>query len=718
MLGAAAAGGALVIGFRPLPAAGAGTRTAATNPFEAYLRIAPDGTVTVLAAHMEGGQGSHVGAATLVAEELDADWTQMRVAGAAGNTAAYGNLAWGGTAQGTGGSTAMASSWERYRIAGASARFMLVMAAARLWNVAAEEIEVAAGVLSHASGRTANFGELAEQAAARPPPAPETLTLKAPDAWTYIGRDRLPRLDTAAKTTGEATYTIDLMLPEMLTAVLARPPRFGASLRRLDDAQARRTRGVVDVVATPRGVAVVATDTWSAMKGRDALELEWDDREAERRGSRDLAEAYRRLARDPNAVAAIAAADGDPDAGLAKAAQRMEAEFEFPYLAHAAMEPLNAVARYRGQVLEIWAGHQLPDLYQQTAAELMGLPPERVQLHVMPTGGFFGRRATPDADVVAEAVHIVKSLGTERPIKVQWTREDDTRGGRYRPLYHHRVQAGLDAAGRPIAWAHRIVGQSILTGTMFEQALVHEGIDETSVEGAKDLPYAIPNRRLELVSTRVGVPVLWWRSVGHSHNAYVVETLIDDLAAAAGRDPLAFRRSLLRGRRRHLRVLDAVAEQAGWGRALPAGQGRGIAVHESFGTLVAQVAEVTVLAGQPQVKRVICAVDCGTAVNPDVVRAQMEGGIGYGLSAVLHGAITLSGGAVEQSNFHDYRCLRIDEMPAVDVHILPSTAPPSGVGEPGVPPIGPALSNAILAATGKRIRRLPIADQLAGTESP
>jgi len=333
-------------------------------------------------------------------------------------------------------------------------------------------------------------------------------------------------------------------------------------------------------------------------------------------------------------------------------------------------------------------------------------------------GTIFGRRATPDADVVAEAVHIVKSLGTERPIKVQWTREDDTRGGRYRPLYHHRVQAGLDAAGRPIAWAHRIVGQSILTGTMFEQALVHEGIDETSVEGAKDLPYAIPNRRLELVSTRVGVPVLWWRSVGHSHNAYVVETLIDDLAAAAGRDPLAFRRSLLRGRRRHLRVLDAVAEQAGWGRALPAGQGRGIAVHESFGTLVAQVAEVTVLAGQPQVKRVICAVDCGTAVNPDVVRAQMEGGIGYGLSAVLHGALTLSGGAVEQSNFHDYRCLRIDEMPAVDVHILPSTAPPSGVGEPGVPPIGPALSNAILAATGKRIRRLPIADQLAGTESP
>jgi isoquinoline 1-oxidoreductase beta subunit len=465
-------------------------------------------------------------------------------------------------------------------------------------------------------------------------------------------------------------------------------------------------KGVVDVVETPRGVAVVARDTWSAIKGRDALRVVWDESAAETRSSADLMAQYKELAR--SGKVATARNEGDIARALSGAAQVLEAAFEFPYLAHAAMEPLDAVARFEDGTLEIWAGHQMPDLYQTVGAQIMGIEPARVKLHVMTPGGFFGRRAVPDADVIVEVVSVLKATGAKAPVKVLWTREDDTKGGRYRPMYYHTIKAGLDAEGNPVAWQHRIVGQSILAGTPFESMVGKNSVDPTSVEGASNLPYAVPNILVDLVTTDVKVPVLWWRSVGSTHTAYSTEVFIDQLAQAAGRDPVEFRRRLLRDHPRHLGVLNLVAEKAGWDKPLPEGRFRGVAVHESFNTYVAQVAEISLRDdGGIRVERVVCAVDCGIPINPDIIKAQMEGGIGFGLGAILKGEITLNGGRVEQTNFDTYRMLTIEEMPWVEVHIVPSTESPTGVGEPGVPPIGPAVANAVYAATGKQIQVLP-----------
>jgi isoquinoline 1-oxidoreductase beta subunit len=705
LIGAAATGAGLTIGFHvPMGPASRARAADTVNPINAYLRIGPDGTVAVLSAHMDGGQGIYTGIASLVAEELDADWSQLRVEGAAGNPKLYGNMAWGGAVQGTGGSSSIPSSWERYRRAGAVARAMLVEAAGEAWGVPAGEIQVEKGVLRHASGKSAGFGDFADRAASVEPPA--DVKLKDASAWVYIGNEQLPRLDSIAKTTGAQQFPIDVRLPGMLTAVLARPPRFGARMSSFDDAAARQVKGVVDVVETPRGVAVVAKDTWSAIKGREALHVVWDQSAAETRGSADLMARYKELARSGNV--ATARNDGDVASALAGAATVLEAEFEFPYLAHAAMEPLDAVARFENGTLEIWAGHQMPDLYQTVGAQIMGIDPANVKLHVMTPGGFFGRRAVPDADVIVEVVSVLKATGAKAPVKVLWTREDDMTGGRYRPMYYHTITAGLDAAGNPIGWHHRIVGQSILAGTPFEKMLVKDSVDQTSVEGASNLPYAVPNIRVDLVTTDVEVPVLWWRAVGSTHTAYSTEVFIDELARAAGKDPVAFRRGLLRDHPRHLGVLNLAAEKAGWGAPLSEGRFRGVAVHESFNTYVAQVAEISLKPGGGiKVERVVCAVDCGIAINPDIIRAQMEGGIGFGLGAVLKGEITLAQGRVEQANFDTYQVLTIEEMPEVEVHIVPSTESPTGVGEPGVPPIGPAVANAVLAATGKPIRVLP-----------
>lgn len=698
-----AAGAGLTLGLPAVRAEAQPAAIAGETPFAAYLRIAPDNTVTVLSAHLEMGQGSYSGVATLVAEELGAAPGQIRVDGAAGNPKLYGNLAWGGAMQGTGGSTAMTSSFERYRRAGATARAMLVAAAAGQWGVPAGEITVEGGVISHASGRRATFGELADSAARLPVPA--EVSLKDPKDWTLIGSETFRRIDSADKSTGRQAYTIDVRLPGMLTAVVAHPPRFGGTVRSFDATAAKAVKGVVDVVEISRGVAVIAEHTWAAMKGREALSVEWNLDAAEGRGTAELMAEYKRLASEP--PTAVADRRGDAAAAFAGAARVVEATYEFPYLAHAALEPLDAVARRDGDVLEVWGGHQMPDLYQAMAAEIAGVSPENVRLHVMMTGGGFGRRATPDADVIVEAVECAKAIGWRAPVKVLWTREDDMAGGRYRPMYLHAVKAAIDADGNPLAWQHRIVGQSIVANTPFA-ALIKDGVDVTSVEGVSGTPYAIPNFTAELTTTSNGVPVLWWRSVGHTHTAYAMETMIDALARAAERDPVEYRRALLKDHPRHLRVLDLAAEKAGWSEPLTQGRFRGVAVHESFSTIVAEVAEIaTDEKGGFRVERVVCAVDCGVAINPDQIRAQMEGGIGFGLGAVLHSQITLTDGQVDQGNFDTYEVLRFSEMPRIEVHIVPSTAPPTGAGEPGVPPIGPAVANA-LAAAGRSITVLPL----------
>jgi isoquinoline 1-oxidoreductase beta subunit len=691
----AAVGAGLVVEVRfPGPAA--------ADPLaNAFVRVAPDDTVTVVAKHLEMGQGSHTGLATVLAEELDADWSQVRVEAAPADATRYNNLSWG-PVQGTGGSSSINNSWEQLRKAGATARAMLVSAAARRWSVPESEIGVDKGRLSHAaSGRSARFGELAEAAAALPVPA--EVRLKQPSDFKLIGT-RPPRVDSRSKTDGSAVFTIDVALPDMLTAVIARPPRFGASVKSFDKTRALAVRGVTDVVQVPAGVAVLAKGFWAAQKGREALGVEWDESRAEQRGTSEILAEYRALVQKPGASARR---DGDPAAAFAGASKVLEATYEFPYLAHAPMEPLDCVVRLAGDRCEVWAGSQIPTIDQATVAGTLGLAPEKVTLHTLLAGGSFGRRATPMADVAHEAASVVKAISGRAPVKVVWTREDDIRGGRYRPLFVHRLRGGLDAAGRIVAWEHRIAGQSFMKGTPFE-GLIRNGIDATAVEGGSTLPYAIPNLACELHLAEVGIPTLWWRSVGHSHTAFSTETFLDELADAAARDPFELRRELLKDHARLRGALELAASRAGWGTPLPPGRARGVALQESFGSFVAQVAEVSAGAdGLPKVERVVCAVDCGIAVNPDLVRAQMEGGIGFGLGAALWSEISLEQGRVVQSNFDDYRTLRIDEMPKVEVHIVPSAEAPSGVGEPGVPPIAPAVANAFARLTANRVHKLP-----------
>jgi isoquinoline 1-oxidoreductase beta subunit len=666
----------------------------------AFVRIGADNSVTVIAKHIEMGQGTYTGLATILAEELDADWSQVRVEGAPADARRYNNLQWG-PMQGTGGSSAVANSYEQLRKAGAAARAMLVAAAADTWHVPAAEITVANGVVSHKSGRKATFGELAEKASAMPVPA--DVELKDPKRFRLIGK-HVPRKDSQAKTDGTAQFTADVKLPGLLTAVVAHPPVFGAKVASFDASKAKSIKGVVNVVQVPTGVAVLATDFWAARRGRDALVVQWDESGAQKLGSAELMAQYKELAAKAGKPAQSL---GDVESGFKGASKTLEATFEFPYLAHATMEPMNCVVQVKDGACEVWNGEQFQTVDQANVAKVLGLQPEQVKINMLYAGGSFGRRANPHSDYVVEAAQIAKAINGAAPVRLQWTREDDMRAGYYRPLNYHALRAGLDDKGNIVAWQHRIVGQSILTGTPMA-AMMKDGIDPTSVEGA-NIPYEIPNLRVELHTVQGSVPVQWWRSVGSTHTTYSTEMFIDELAAAAGKDPVAFRRAMLAKHPRHRAVLDLAAAKAGWGAPLPKGRARGVALAESFHTFVAQVAEVTLLPnGGFRVDRVVCAVDCGVAVNPDVIRAQMEGGIGYGLSAALHGAITLKDGRVEQSNFHDYRPLRINEMPRVEVHIVPSTEKPTGVGEPGVPPIAPAVANALAAATGQRLRNQPL----------
>jgi isoquinoline 1-oxidoreductase beta subunit len=705
---------ALTIGFewggstrRALAAPASPAAGAAFTP-NAFLRVGSDNSVTVIAKHVEMGQGAYTGIATIVAEELDADWAQVRVESAPADAKRYANLAFG-TIQGTGGSSAMSNSWMQLREAGGKARAMLLAAAAKDWKVPVADLTVEKGVVYHAaSKRQARFGALVKTAATLP--VPEKVQLKDPKDFKLIGHPA-PRVDAAAKSDGTAQFTLDVALPGMLVALLKRPPLFGATVKSFDPAAASAVPGVVKVVQVPRGVAVVAKSFWAAKQGRDALTVEWDDSKAEKRGSTAIMDEYRRLADQP---ALSARKDGDAAQAIKAAKRKVSASYEFPYLAHAPMEPLDAVVKLSAGSCEIWAGDQFQTIDQANAARTAGLDPQQVSIHTLYAGGSFGRRANPGSDYIVEAVSIAKAYGADgTPIKFQWTREDDIHGGLYRPMYFHKLEAGLNAEGQLTGWRHVIVGQSIVAGTPFS-GLIKDGIDGTSVEGAANLPYAIPNIAVDLSTTTTGVPVLWWRVVGSSHTAYAVEAFMDEVAHAAGQDGFTFRRKLLDQHPRMKAVLELAAAKADWNTPLPPGKGRGIAVAEAFKTFVAQVAEVSVgKDGQVKVDRVVCAVDCGTPINPDIIAAQMEGGIGFGLGAVLYGAITLKDGRVEQDNFNGYRVLRINEMPKVEVHIVPSAEAPTGVGEPGVAPLGPAVANAIFAVTGKRSYVLPLSK--AGT---
>ncbi len=694
--------GGLVIGFY-LPNKG-GRAFAAEAPPEqvyppnAFIRIATDDSITIVVNKSEMGQGVYTSLPMLIAEELEADWSRIRVESAP-VAAVYNHTGFG--MQMTGGSSSIPSSWEQLRRVGASARILLIRAAANQWGVPESECHAENSQVIHAkSGRESSYGKLAEAAARLP--LPDHVELKDRTDFKLIGKS-VKRLDTPEKINGSAQFGIDVYLPGMLTVLIARSPVFGGKVRRYDATEARKLPGVQGIYQVPSGIAVAASGFWPAKTARDLLNIEWDEGAGAELSTPGMRAQYLDLAKTPGAVARR---DGDTEQGFKTAHRLVTAEYEVPYLAHAAMEPLNVVVDLASDHCTIWTGTQAQTMDRNMAAKTAGLKPEQVQIHTTFLGGGFGRRANPKSDFVIEAVQVAMAVG--KPVKVVWTREDDMHGGYYRPMWSDAIEAGIAKDGKPLAWKHTIVGQSIVADTPFEGFMTHNGIDATSVEGAATLPYLIPNLQVELHSPKKPVPVQWWRSVGHSHTAFVVETMIDELAHLAGRDPIAYRLENLPADSRYRSVLQLAAKKAGWGKVkLPENHAYGVAVHQSFGSYVTEIAEVSLANSKIRVHRVIAAVDCGMVVNPDGVAQQIESAIVFGLSAALHGEITLQKGRVMQSNFHDYMPLRFSEMPQVEVHIVQNDHSPTGIGEPGTPPIAPAVANALFALTGKRLRRMP-----------
>jgi len=683
-------GAGLVIGFK-IPT----RRGVAPFAPNAWLRIGTDDSVLVIVDRSEMGQGVTTSLPMLLAEELEADWTKIRFEFAPADKA-YINQLFG--IQGTGGSSSVRAAWKPLRVAGAQARTMLIAAAAQTWSVEPASCRAETGAVIHAAtNRRLSYGALAQRAAALP--VPVDVQLKDPKDWRLAGKPTR-RLDTRFKVNGTAQFGIDVRVPGMLTAVVARSPVFGGTVRSFDATTAKAIPGVRHVVQISSGVAVVGAGYWPAKQGRDALKVLWDEGPVAQVSSASISSLFAQRATQDGAVARH---DGDAIAALTGAAQRVEAVYEMPFLAHATMEPMNCTAHVRADGVDIWAPTQNQTGVQMVGGQIGGVPPEQVAVHTTYLGGGFGRRF--ELDFIVEALETSKAAGA--PVKVIWSREDDIQHAQYRPANYHQLRAGLDASGRPVSWTHRIVAPSIMA-RMFPQT-VKNGLDGEAVEGGVGLPYAIPNVHVDYQLTDTGIPVGFWRSVNNSFNSFAVEGFIDELAVAARQDPYEYRRGLLANAPRHRGVLELAAAKAGWGTALPSGRGRGIAVYKSFESFAAQVAEVSVSpAGDVRVHRVVCAIDCGMHVNPSTIEAQMQSGIVYGLTAALKGAIDIQGGRVVQSNFHDYQMLRLAEMPVVEVYIVPSSEEPGGVGEPGTPPIAPAVCNAIFAARGKRIRRLPI----------
>jgi len=693
-----AAGAGLTLAIHLPACARPGDAGVATTPFKpnAWLRISTDGATTVIVDKSEMGQGVLTSLPQMIMEELDGDWSRIRIEPAPVDPA-YNNTFY--NIQATGGSTSVRSSMQSLREAGAKARAMLVSAAAVDWGVDPSGCHTESGYVVETDGRRRkSYGDLAEAAATMP--VPESVELKDPRDFKLIGKP-IARLDVADKVTGSAGFGIDADSEGMLVAVVARCPSFGGKVASYDDQAALTVPGVRQVVEIESGIAVVADGYWPATQGRRALEITWDRGAMEGVSSETIAKKFKALARGAGVVARD---EGNAARALGRAAKRIEAEYQVPYLAHATMEPMNCSASVTPGKCTLWAPTQFQSGLRMIGAQITGLPEEAVEVNTTLLGGGFGRRF--EMDFAAEAVQLSQAIS--RPVKVIWSREDDTGHDFYRPAAYNRLGAGLDSAGDPVAWTHRIVGPSIMTRLSALFGPLPDGLDSTSVEGAADMPYGIENIHCDWVHADVGVPVGFWRSVGHSQNAFVTECFIDEVAGAAGRDPYEFRRGLLAESPRHLGALELAATKAGWGGPLPDGRARGIAVAESFGSYVAEVAEVSLENGIPRVHRVVCAIDCGVHVNPDIIAAQMESGIVYGLTAALYGEITIDNGGAREGNFDSYQMLRIQEMPEVEVHIVQSTEGPGGVGEPGTPPIAPAVVNALAALTGERIRKLPI----------
>ena len=707
----AAAGSGFALGAFPLGAGaqGAGAPAAAgLKPFQqpsAFVHIAPDGIVTVTINRLDFGQGVQTALPMILAEELDADWSKVRSTHGS-NDPAYVDPVFGMHI--TGGSGSIAHSYTQYRELGARTRAMLVAAAAQRWKVDASKLKTRNGVVVGPNGQQLGYGELAEAAMAMP--VPEAVALKDPKDFRLIGH-ATARIDAPAKSSGRQAYGIDTRLPGMLTAVVARPPVFGAKLKSVDDSAAKAIPGVKAVVRVPtdrggEGVAVLAEGYWPAKQGRDALKAEWDLASVEKVDSAKQLAQYRAMVGEPGARKF----DADVSA-LDKAPHRLDAEFVFPYLAHAPMEPLNCTVHVQGDKAELWMGSQMPGLDGLAASKVLGLQPQNVQVHVQMAGGGFGRRAIATSDYVVEACQVAKAAqvaGIAAPIRTLWSREDDIQGGYYRPMHVHSARIGFDDQGRVLAWDHVIVGQSILAGTPFEPMMVKDGIDSTAVEGMKE-PYDVP-MRLTVHHPKVNVPVLWWRSVGSTHTAYVMETLVDEIARQTKQDPVAYRMKLMGSDHpRHRAALQLAVDKSGYGKKkLAAGRAWGVAVHESFNTVVAYVVEASVKDGKPVLHEATAGVHCNLAVNPRTVEAQVQGAALMGLGMCLPGAaITLKDGQVEQHNFNDYSVARIPDMPRIAVHIVPSADAPTGMGEPGLPPLAPAFANAVSRLTGKPLRELP-----------
>jgi isoquinoline 1-oxidoreductase beta subunit len=702
----AALGGGLLIGFTTSPSI-RNAEGATRAPFtpNAFIRIGADGQIVLTMPYVEMGQGTYTSIPMLIAEELEVDLKQVHVEHAPPNEKLYGNPLLGGI-QATGNSNAIRASWQPLRQAGATARTMLVSAAAKRWNVDPASCRAQSGEVRHApTGRRLKYGELAADAASLP--VPEGVVLKRAEDFKLIGTPA-KRLDTPLKVNGTAVYGIDARPPGVKIATLAQSPVFGGRVKGVDDAKAKAVKGVRQIVRLDDAVAVVADHMGAAKKGLAALVIEWDDGPHAKLNTSEIVGALEQATLKSGAVAQNV---GNTDSAMANAVTKVEATYQVPFLAHATMEPMNCTVHVRKDGCEVWVGSQVMARAQEAAAKTAGLPLDKVVVHNHLLGGGFGRRL--EVDGVIRAVEIAKHV--EGPVKVVWTREEDIQHDMYRPTFFDRISAGLDEKGAPVAWNHRFAGSSVIA--RWVPPAFNNGLDSDTTEGAIDLVYALPNLHVEYLRVEPpAIPTAFWRSVGPSHNVFVVESFMDELAAAAKQDPVAYRRALLGKSPRAKAVLELAAEKAGWGKPLPEGVGRGVSVQFAFASYLAQVAEVEVSNdGAVRVRRVVCAVDCGTVVNPDTVRAQIQSGIIFGVTAALHGQITLKGGRVEQSNFHDYQMLRMNETPAIEVYIVNSGELPGGMGEAGTSAIAPAVTNAIFAATGKRIRKLPVANQAAVT---